>query len=55
MTMIQSSLNIDNAQAELAEQSPQEILKHALKCCDQIAVSFSGAEAEVLNVKSHFS
>ena len=53
MTMIQSSLNIDNAQAELAEQSPQEILKHALKSCDRIAVSFSGAEDVVLIDMAH--
>ena len=53
MTMIQSSLNIDNAQAELAEQSPQEILSHALTSFDRIAVSFSGAEDVVLIDMAH--
>jgi phosphoadenosine phosphosulfate reductase len=53
MTIIQSSLNIDNAQAELAEQSPQEILSHALKSFARIAVSFSGAEDVVLIDMAH--
>jgi phosphoadenosine phosphosulfate reductase len=53
MTMIQNSLNIDNAQAELAEKSPQQILSHALKYFDQIAVSFSGAEDVVLIDMAH--
>jgi phosphoadenosine phosphosulfate reductase len=53
MTMIQNSLNIDNAQAELAAQLPQEILSHALKYFDRIAVSFSGAEDVVLIDMAH--
>jgi phosphoadenosine phosphosulfate reductase len=53
MTMIQNSLNIDNLQAEFAERSPQEILSHALKSFDRIAISFSGAEDVVLIDMAH--
>ncbi|MBE9005803.1 phosphoadenylyl-sulfate reductase [Fortiea sp. LEGE XX443] len=43
-----SHTEIATWEAELANQSPQEILRHALKQFDNIAVSFSGAEDVVL-------
>lgn len=48
-----SSLDIANLDAELARQSPQKILRYALKQFDNIAVSFSGAEDVVLIDMAH--
>ena len=53
MTIVQNSLNLDDAQIELAKQSPQQILSHALKSFDRIAISFSGAEDVVLIDMAH--
>jgi phosphoadenosine phosphosulfate reductase len=43
-----NSPDIESLAAELASQSPQKILRYALKQFDNIAVSFSGAEDIVL-------
>ncbi len=43
-----NSLDIASLEAELANQSPQKILRYALKQFDNMAVSFSGAEDVVL-------
>ncbi len=43
-----NSLDIASLEAELASQSPEKILRYALKQFDNIAVSFSGAEDVVL-------
>ena len=43
-----SITNIVDIDSELAVQTPQEILRYALENHDNIAISFSGAEDEVL-------
>jgi phosphoadenosine phosphosulfate reductase len=43
-----AELDISSLEAELAQQSPQAILKRALELFDNIAISFSGAEDVVL-------
>jgi phosphoadenosine phosphosulfate reductase len=43
-----ATLDIASLEAELAQQSPQAILKRAFELFDNIAISFSGAEDVVL-------
>lgn len=53
--MVQSltDLNIPQLEAELAAQSPQQILERALSLFGNIAISFSGAEDVVLIDMAH--
>lgn len=53
--MVQSltDLNIPQLEAELAAQSPQQIIERALSLFDNIAISFSGAEDVVLIDMAH--
>jgi phosphoadenosine phosphosulfate reductase len=53
--MAQSTLDLDipTLEAELAKQTPQQILKLALSRFDNIAISFSGAEDVVLVDMAH--
>lgn len=48
MTQLMADLTIASLEAELADQSPQEIIERALRSFDNISISFSGAEDVVL-------
>ena len=48
-----ATINLTDIDKELSSQSPQDILSHALKVHDNIAISFSGAEDVVLIDMAH--
>ena len=48
MTQTTTELDFPTLDAELSQQTPQEIIKRALSLFDNISISFSGAEDVVL-------
>ena len=48
-----AAINLTDIETELAQQTPQQILRYALESHDNIAISFSGAEDVVLIEMAH--